>query len=154
VVDSVDDYIILFREDGTITINRNAKGLFNFEADDTVKAEEWARVFFKPFTPDGLADELVSLLSDRFSSLQKEIYLIPRSMYFKLYSVPVSMESGEYIGRLVVLHDITREKEVDRLKSELISTVSHELRTPMSSILGFAELLATRQLPEGKRRSI
>lgn len=152
VVDSVDDYIILFREDGTITINRNAKGLFNFEADDTVKAEEWARVFFKPFTPDGLADELVSLLSDRFSSLQKEIYLIPRSMYFKLYSVPVSMESGEYIGRLVVLHDITREKEVDRLKSELISTVSHELRTPMSSILGFAELLTTRQLAEGKKK--
>jgi signal transduction histidine kinase len=43
-------------------------------------------------------------------------------------------------------------KEVARLKDEFISLVSHELRNPMASILGFAELMLTRQLTETKLR--
>ncbi|EMF45856.1 hypothetical protein B481_2697 [Planococcus halocryophilus Or1] len=49
--------------------------------------------------------------------------------------------------------DITREHEVDKMKSELVSTVSHELRTPLSSVLGFTELLLNKQLkPEKQER--
>jgi len=47
---------------------------------------------------------------------------------------------------------VTHEREVQRLKDELVSTVSHELRTPLSSVLGFSELLLTRQLSEEKRQ--
>jgi len=42
---------------------------------------------------------------------------------------------------VTLLRDITRETEVDRIKSNFISTVSHELRTPLTSILGFAKLI-------------
>jgi PAS domain S-box-containing protein len=41
---------------------------------------------------------------------------------------------GKVIGTVIVLRDITHEKEVDRMKSEFVSTVSHELRTPMTII--------------------
>ena len=40
--------------------------------------------------------------------------------------------------------DITRELEVDRMKSEFLSMAAHELRTPMASIFGFTELLLRR----------
>lgn len=47
-------------------------------------------------------------------------------------------------GAVVVVRDVSREREVDRLKSSLVSTVSHELRTPLTLIQGFSELLLTR----------
>jgi two-component system, OmpR family, sensor histidine kinase VicK len=56
--------------------------------------------------------------------------------------------------RLLYVRDITRETEVDRMKSEFLSTAAHELRTPMTSIHGFVELLAHRDFPPEKRASM
>ena len=42
---------------------------------------------------------------------------------------------------VLVLHDITSMKELERIKRDLVSSVSHELRTPLTSIKGFAETL-------------
>jgi signal transduction histidine kinase len=48
---------------------------------------------------------------------------------------------GSALGLGILIRDITREKEVDEMKSQLLSTVSHELRTPLASIKGFATTL-------------
>lgn len=45
------------------------------------------------------------------------------------------------LGSVILLRDITQEKEVDRMKTDFISTVSHELRTPLTSVLGFASII-------------
>jgi PAS domain S-box-containing protein len=45
------------------------------------------------------------------------------------------------IGSVILIRDITIEKEVDQVKTDFISTVSHELRTPLTSILGFAKIV-------------
>lgn len=50
-----------------------------------------------------------------------------------------SAERG--VSKIFYFRDVTYESEVDRLKSEFLSTAAHELRTPMVSILGFSELL-------------
>lgn len=44
-------------------------------------------------------------------------------------------------GGVVTLRDVTIERELEKMKSEFVSTAAHELRTPLTSILGFAELL-------------
>ena len=65
---------------------------------------------------------------------------------------PLLDEDQQPIGCVVVVRDITREKEIDRLKSSMISTVSHELRAPLTPIIGFADMLLDPKLPEEKRR--
>ena len=45
------------------------------------------------------------------------------------------------IGSVILIRDITIEKEVDQVKTDFISTVSHELRTPLTSVLGFAKIV-------------
>jgi PAS domain S-box-containing protein len=51
---------------------------------------------------------------------------------------------GRCMGAVVLVRDITAEKEVDRMKTDFISTVSHELRTPLTSVLGFAKIISKR----------
>ena len=48
------------------------------------------------------------------------------------------------MGIIIVFRDVTQEREIDRLKSEFISTAAHELRTPLTSIQGFSEILKIR----------
>ena len=56
-------------------------------------------------------------------------------------SVALRDGDGTPFGYLLSLADITRLKEVDRLKSDIVANVSHELRTPLASIKAYAELL-------------
>lgn len=67
-------------------------------------------------------------------------------------AAPIFDADGEVLGAVSVIRDVSYEKEVDQLKSSLISTVSHELRTPLTMIQGFSELLLTRDLREEKSR--
>ncbi|NDY56611.1 response regulator [Desulfovibrio sulfodismutans] len=53
----------------------------------------------------------------------------------------VADDAATWLGTVILVRDITSEKEVDRMKTEFISTVSHELRTPLTSVLGFAKII-------------
>ena len=46
-----------------------------------------------------------------------------------------------FMGHVIVLQDITKDRELDRMKTEFVSNVSHELRTPLTSIKSFSELI-------------
>jgi signal transduction histidine kinase len=70
----------------------------------------------------------------------------------QLLSVPTRDSLGQLTGRLMVVSDVTREREADRLKSEFVSVVSHELRTPLTSILGYTELLLAREFAPAEQR--
>jgi signal transduction histidine kinase/CheY-like chemotaxis protein len=69
-----------------------------------------------------------------------------------LQSFVVADVGGTRRGTGIVLRDVTAERDLVRTKDELVSVVSHELRTPLASVVGFAELLRTRDLAEPQRQ--
>lgn len=56
----------------------------------------------------------------------------------------LSDHAGSFAGIVLSIRDVTMEEQVDRMKTEFISTVSHELKTPLTSIKGSLQLLLTR----------
>jgi two-component system phosphate regulon sensor histidine kinase PhoR len=64
---------------------------------------------------------------------------VPRTFNVTLSCVLTPTE--EVSGVVAVLHDITREKEIGRMKTDFVSNVSHELKTPLASIKAYVEML-------------
>ena len=54
---------------------------------------------------------------------------------------PMYSKVHDYMGYIIILIDITKEAEVDKLKNDFISNVSHELRTPVTILTSYAETL-------------
>jgi signal transduction histidine kinase len=70
----------------------------------------------------------------------------PPKRVIQASSLGMSGRDGRLGGRLLHLRDVTREREIDEMKSSFISLVSHEMRTPMTSILGFSSYLLAGKL--------
>jgi PAS domain S-box-containing protein len=64
-----------------------------------------------------------------------------RTTYWRLEVFNVNDEEGAPIGRGIFFHDVTADRELDRMRASLVSTVSHELRTPLAAIKGYASTL-------------
>jgi len=97
-------------------------------------------------------------------SISKGVEIIPTvtgaKKVYEVYKVPTFYKNGDRKGLAVIGRDISelhetqeilvaakeKAEQSDRLKSAFLANMSHEIRTPMNGILGFADLLSTREL--------
>ncbi len=65
-------------------------------------------------------------------------------------SSPILDRNGSVTGIVNLIRDVSREKELDKMKTELIRSVSHEFRTPLSAIVGMTEMLLHGDVEDNK----
>jgi signal transduction histidine kinase len=118
------------------------------EAFDTVR-----RSFVEPGAVSAAAGAAVAALAERPTFEVGIVGPPQRDVSVQLFPVAdVADVAGVGVGVGILLHDVTAERDLQRTKDELVSVVSHELRTPLATVVGFAELLLTREWSEADRR--
>ncbi|MFZ5915497.1 MAG: GAF domain-containing protein [Chloroflexota bacterium] len=90
----------------------------------------------------------------RYGVIAREVAVgDPIDRIFRVSSSLVSDTNGRPLGQVKVVYDVTRERELDQMKTDFVSMVSHELRTPLFSIQGFIRLILDGQVPDDRTRA-
>jgi two-component system phosphate regulon sensor histidine kinase PhoR len=97
--------------------------------------------------------EVLPIATDQVGGPADLVSRYGRKVPVAVSSAPIFDARGRVVGGVDVIRDVSREREIDEVKSALISTVSHELRTPLTLIHGFAELLVLRDMPVERQRA-
>lgn len=98
-----------------------------------VKQEETLGKTFTEFSQLPAFSSIALALGSDIQDLFRREVALRDDLVLEVSAIPIKLEN-EISGSLVVLHDITREKTVERMKSEFVSIAAHQLRTPLSAI--------------------
>lgn len=79
-------------------------------------------------------------------ALLKEVFLKSggKTTVLSLSVAPVRNFEGTITGGIAIFRDVTKKKEVDRMRNEFVSIASHEMRTPLFTVEGYLSLAASK----------
>ena len=92
------------------------------------------------------SQEIFDAVDTALSGSHAELLLTIDETSWQVLANPV-VASGQVAGAVVLFMDVTEREQRERLRREFSANVSHELKTPLTSISGFAELLANGMVP-------
>lgn len=141
VIFSISEAVLVSDSFGELVLaNTAAERLFSF------RLEEWRHRPIDRVVGDA---SLAALLNEartagESGARRKVEYSLMREGQAQTFNITLSTvldSQGQPRGVVAVFHDITRDREIARMKTDFVSAVSHELRTPLSSIKAYVEML-------------
>jgi signal transduction histidine kinase len=135
-----------------ILINAVAERLFQIDAENY---HDKHLVEFVDAQKDNLKDfDLVKqviyqIVTSPESTISEEFGLISPPKTLKIVGNPVLGEKKEVIGHMIVLRDITQEKQLEQMKDDLVSMIVHDLKNPLAGVIGFAEIVHAKAKKQG-----
>lgn len=130
--------------EGFLVIDKNTKILsYNSAALKLLDAEKAEDNVLTLNRTSGFIDAVTTALDGR----RAENAMLHGDRTYNLIANPV-FNSGEVIGAVIVIIDVTETAKREAMRREFTANVSHELKTPLTSISGFAELMKAGGIPE------
>lgn len=145
ILESAADGIITVNSNGVVeTINPAAEQIFGCKPEDVVGTDVASLMHFPSDAPiEKDAAERSELVVSNFIGTRGEIEGVRRDgTVFPMNIAAGEMQLGDQKLYTAIVRDVTREHELDRMKSDFISTVSHEIRTPLACIMSSAKILS------------
>ncbi len=148
---SPDGFVVFDREGQMVYCNQAFVQMTGWDAGLPCDLEAFDRRFgtlcnpAQAYAPVAAAATAAGTHADTLELLRPERRVLARLARLNL---------GGHGESILYFRDVTHETEVDRMKSEFLTTAAHELRTPMASIFGFAELMLKRPVPPERQRDV
>jgi len=135
ITDYFTDGLLIFdKNNKVVLINPRAEELFGVEEEKILGESILGLNRFPKFEP------LISLLGGGIKEVSRRELQISENLILEVSTVPITTE-GVKVGSLVVLHDISRERLVQKMKTEFVTVAAHQLRTPTSAVKWSLEVL-------------
>ncbi len=139
---SINDGIVMLDKEGRIQLaNRRAREILGVNPALVIDNRTLAEVM----PPSRLREALLqSAASPRPDSFKEVEVAGGPSRFLRVTSVPVVTPGmGSALGVVLAVHDVTLEKDLDRMKEEFLQDITHDLRNPLGSAIGFLDILLT-----------
>ena len=133
IVSSLGDGLIMYNPKGEINfLNPKAEEILWISRNDILGKSLDDKYFFST----SLLKNFYDISTFKLKNWETKEYTLegPRKAVLRITSIMLKGPQKKNIGYMRVLHDITREKEVEAIKSEFVSLASHQLRTPLSAM--------------------
>jgi signal transduction histidine kinase len=144
VLDSTVDGILLSDVDGNVQLaNRPIVEMtreLGMSFDGTV-TERLLSIAPRIKAPEFFRESMEYLRANPDEATFNEFEEAESGRVYQGWTSAVRDASGRFLGRLWTMRDVTRQRELDRLKDDFVATVSHELRTPLTSMMGFLQMI-------------
>lgn len=128
IITNFSDGLLVFDKENKISlINPRAEKFFNVKGGDIINKSFSELVAFPAIKP------VVSLVGGEMAEIFRHEAKIKEGLILEVSTIPV-IGGKEKTGTLLVLHDVTREKTIEKMKTEFVSLAAHQLRTPLSAI--------------------
>ncbi len=148
IIENLTDGLLFFNKENKVSlINPAACRVFQINKDDILGRK------IDDFSNFEKLSNLFYLLGKEIKEYFKKELEINRDLILEVTSIPVE-EKGDKIGSLVIIHNVTREKMIEKMKTEFVSISAHQLRTPLSEINWSLEVLGSEKigkLTEGQK---
>jgi len=146
-----DGVFVLDTNRRIILFNPVAEKISGFTAKEAM-GKEYDKVLRFVFEKDGTINDVFikeAMIKGKITQMANHTLLVRKdgtNVPVADSAAPIKDVSGKIFGCVVVFRDVTKEREIDKMKTEFISVASHQLRTPLTGIKWFSELLLKSKL--------